>query len=406
MRVLFTTNPVLGHFLPLVPLAHALQSVGHTVAFAAPSLAAVGRSFEQDVNAAGFVLLPVGSPDYLQTDPGWQEVWQFVATRPDPRDLHRFGLTRLFPEIAPRAILSDVADVCDRWRPELIVSDNLEYAGRVAGESRSIPHATIAVDSSVRYADRRAIVPQMDCLRASVGLPPDPDGEMQFRYLHLVNAPVELLADDELPPTGVRLRRSIRDGDGLPDWVATLPRRQTVYATAGTFVSRFPGVLERLLEAMANEPVNLILTVGPDTDPASLGVPPPNVHVERYIPQSRLMPYCDAVLAHGGTGTVYTALEHGLPLVNVPIGADQFVTSESCANAGVGLVIGPEQRNPDAIRAAVREVLADSAYREKARQLQRAIHALPTPADVVPLLERLAAEKRPIVRSALQVHRT
>jgi UDP:flavonoid glycosyltransferase YjiC (YdhE family) len=405
MQILFTTNPMLGHFLPLVPLAHALQSVGHTVAFAAPAIAPTRQPFEPDVNAAGFQLLSVGATDYLETDAGWGEVRQFAATRPDPRELHRFGLTRLFPEIAPRAILADLVEVCERWRPDLIVSDNLEYAGRVAAESHAIPHATIAVDTSVQYAGRHSIVPQMDRLRASVGLAPDPHGEMQFRYLHLVNEPPELLPDVELPPTAVRMQRSIGDGDTLPDWVASLPRRPTVYATAGTFVSRFPGVLERLLEAMVSEPVNLILTVGYDRDPGSFGLQPPGVHIDRYIPQSRLMPYCEAVLAHGGTGTVYTALEFGLPVVNVPIGADQFVTSERCANVGAGLVIGPEERSPEAIRAGVREVLSSGAYRDKARHIRQAIHALPSPADVVPLLERLAAEKQPIVRSATSLYR-
>jgi MGT family glycosyltransferase len=160
-------------------------------------------------------------------------------------------------------------------------------------------------------------------------------------------------------------------------------------------------VLERLLEATASEPINLILTVGYDRDPSAFGSQPPNVHIESYIPQSRLMPYCDLVLAHGGTGTVYTALDHGVPLVNVPIGADQFVNAERCAEVGVGLMIGPEQRSPDAIRAAVREVLTHHAYREQARQVQQAIRALPTPEDIVPVLERLAAEKRAMLSPLL-----
>lgn len=38
MRVLFTSAPMLGHFHPLVPFAHALADTGHDVAFAAHRL--------------------------------------------------------------------------------------------------------------------------------------------------------------------------------------------------------------------------------------------------------------------------------------------------------------------------------------------------------------------------------
>jgi len=103
------------------------------------------------------------------------------------------------------------------------------------------------------------------------------------------------------------------------------------------------------------------------------------------------MSYCDAVLSHGGSGTVSTALDHGLPLVNVPIGADQFVNAERCAGIGVGLTIEPEQRTPQAIRHAVREVLTTRTYRDKAHQIQQTMHALPPPEAAVPLLEQLAA---------------
>ena len=37
MRVLFTSQPALGHFHPLVPIARVLESAGHEVAFATPA---------------------------------------------------------------------------------------------------------------------------------------------------------------------------------------------------------------------------------------------------------------------------------------------------------------------------------------------------------------------------------
>ena len=51
---------------------------------------------------------------------------------------------------------------------------------------------------------------------------------------------------------------------------------------------------------------------------------------------------------------------------------------------------------PESVRAAVSRVLEDPAYRRNAERLRDEISALPEPAHAVGLLERLAAEKRPL----------
>src|SRR5205085_5969457 len=153
------------------------------------------------------------------------------------------------------------------------------------------------------------------------------------------------------------------------EWVSELkePDRPTVYATLGTFDNNRTDILSAILDALRDERLNLILTVGRNRDPSEFGPQPPNVHVERYIPQSLLLPYCDMVLCHGGSGTIMDALSFGLPMVIVPIAADQPENAQRCMEAGVARVIDvePDQRQPQhpglpqAIRDATREVLAD-----------------------------------------------
>jgi MGT family glycosyltransferase len=168
-----------------------------------------------------------------------------------------------------------------------------------------------------------------------------------------------------------------------------------VYATAGTSVNRTPGLLESFAAALRDEPINVILTIGRDRDPAEFGALPDNVHVERYIPQSLVLSACDAVLSHCGSGTMYAALDSGLPMVNVPMGMDQFENAARCAALRLGVTVESSALSDDAVRAAVREILANPSYRDNAQRVQRDMHALPGPGDVVALLERLAVEKRP-----------
>ncbi len=172
-----------------------------------------------------------------------------------------------------------------------------------------------------------------------------------------------------------------------------------VYATMGTTSGwgRAPHVFSAILEGLRDEPVNVVLTVGPQTDPASLGPAPENAHIEQYIPQSMLFPRCDVVLTHGGAGTTLAALGHGIPLLMLPRGAiSQVTNAEVCVRAGVGRRLPEQEITPEAIRREVRTLLDEPIYRERAQQLRDEIAGMPGPEERVTLLERLARDKAPI----------
>jgi hypothetical protein len=71
-------------------------------------------------------------------------------------------------------------------------------------------------------------------LRASLGLPPDPELRMFHRYLSLVPTIPDLVRPEQaVAPVAHFLRPTPFDQSGderLPDWVPTLPARPTVYA--------------------------------------------------------------------------------------------------------------------------------------------------------------------------------
>jgi MGT family glycosyltransferase len=269
----------------------------------------------------------------------------------------------------------------------------MEFAGCVAAERLGLPHAAVQV-SAWRPRLHRLLSEPLDQLRASVDLPPDPELLTLYRYLLLVTSPPSFLdGDAALPPTAHALRPVAFDQSGderLPDWVERLPLgRPTVYATMGTVVNRSPGVLEAMLTGLREEPITVIMTTGRDRDPAAFGSQPPNVHLERYIPQSLLFPHCDLVVTHGGTGTVIAALGHGLPMVFLPIAADQPDNARRCTELGAAQTIASDQRTPDAIRNAVRAVLTDPKYRENAKHLRDEIESMPGPEQAATLLEQL-----------------
>jgi UDP:flavonoid glycosyltransferase YjiC (YdhE family) len=114
------------------------------------------------------------------------------------------------------------------------------------------------------------------------------------------------------------------------------------------------------------------------------------VRVERFVPHAHLLPRCDVVVSHGGSASVVGALAHGVPLVVLPMGADQPHNADRCEALGVGRTLDPLRATPDEIAAAVQTVLGDGSYRANARRLHAECAALPPATDAVPLLETLA----------------
>ncbi len=117
------------------------------------------------------------------------------------------------------------------------------------------------------------------------------------------------------------------------------------------------------------------------------------MHVERYIDQAELLPHCTAVINHAGSGSVLGALDHGLPLVCIPIGADQPLNAARCTALGVAVTLDAVTLTPADVAAAATAVLTGSAHRSAAHQLSREIHALPDTTSAVTLLEELPHDR-------------
>ncbi|MFL5734149.1 MAG: glycosyltransferase, partial [Chloroflexia bacterium] len=297
MRALFTTQSTLSHWHQLVPLAQAVEQAGHEVAFTALP------RFRQTIEAQGFRTFLAGSDETPEERRQRRE--QMAGLNPEEDTI--FTLRKVFAGVMAERSLPAMLDLMRDWLPDIVVHENTEFAGCVAAESAGIPHAVVQITAPwLFYLD--AVEPPVMRLCASVGLSPATLPDLLYHYLLLFPRPLSLW-DPSVPlPLTTHAYRyagfSQSGEEGLPTWVAELQERSTVYATLGTFENSMTEILAAILEGLRDEPINLILTVGRNRDPQEFGPQPPNVHVERYIPQSLLLPHCDLVLCHGGSGTV------------------------------------------------------------------------------------------------------
>jgi UDP:flavonoid glycosyltransferase YjiC (YdhE family) len=383
MRAPFTCQGLISHFHPLVPFARAMADAGHEVAFASPT------PLIPTIERSGFRAFSSGlAKPTAELSP------EVIALR--GREEMAFTAGRIRPAQAA-AMVSDLLGVTDQWRPDLLVREGGEFGGCIAAERLGIPYAVVEILASGMSDERRSFLSAgLASVLADHGLPPDPGLRILDRQLVLSPFPPSYRQAENLATTVRRyaIRPTPFDQSGderLPVWAQTLPERPTVFLTLGTapqFNGRI-GIFRAFIDGLADAPVNLLVAIGRNNDPDRFGAMPSNVRIERYIPQTLLFSRCDLIICHAGSGTIMAALSHGLPLVLVPIAADQPENARRCAALGLSLLLNEDALSPSTARAAVLEALDDPSYRSRARDLRAEIEALPWPEHAVTLLEQL-----------------
>lgn len=388
MRVLLTTQPGYGHFRPLLPLAHALVSAGHEVRVG------TSASFAAVVAREGLTAEAVGL-DWLHG------IESSIPSelQPPPADTLATHFANRFVRMTAERLATDVVALSGRWRPDVIVRETTEYGGLLAAQVLGLPWGALQVASPTLMSAGvlAEVAVALDDIRPRMGLAPDPGLAAMRDEVVVCFAPPSLHDPTFALPAGLRsyFPGSPPIGGVAHDEVAGLGLdRPLVYATLGTVftdpdyqLAFFPSVIAGLSDSA----VDLLVTVGPHVDPASLGEQGPNVRVVSYVPQRAVLDRCAVAICHGGYGTVLDSIDAAVPLVVVPFGADQFVNAAAIQRLGIGIVIDEESLSAQTIRDAVDPLLHPrSPHRLRLEALREEWRALPGPTQAAESVVALA----------------
>jgi UDP:flavonoid glycosyltransferase YjiC (YdhE family) len=370
VRTLLVTTRGAGHFGPLLPFADALALAG------ADLLVAVPRSGVAMVEGAGLTAWPLDEP------PDEERTAIFQAAHGLPTDEgNALVLREVFGGMDARASLPGVREAIGSWAPDLVLFETASFAAPLAAEGAGLPaiHVAIGLARLIETFLPHVVEP-LGALRNDSGLAPDPDGErlLATPFFTLTPEGLEDAAAPD-PPVTHRFREPEGDPGALPDW---WPDRDLplVYLTFGSVAPSIPGFADlarAAIGAVADRPVRALLTVGRQTDPADLGPVPPNVRVERWVPQADVMPHAAAMVCHGGFGTVRAGLAAGIPMVVLPLFADQPYNARRVAEIGAGIALegGPEAAA--GLGEAIERILAEPSYRAEAARVAERHRRLP-----------------------------
>ena len=353
MRVLITACPLYGHVNTVLPVALAARRAGHEVVLA------TGGGLAPHIARRGIEVRACG-PDRLVADPdGW--VAAFAASA------------------AARA--ADLVPFARRWRPDLVVGEETELAAGVVAATAGVRHVVHGLGLMPPDGVWSEMSRLLDALGARYGV----DGVAA----RVRDAEYREICPPSLRPGGPRIWHRARPlrpaagepapGERVPAALARLPRRTTVHLTLGTVFHGAADVLATALAGLAALPVDVVVTTGPDTDPAVLGPQPPHVLALPYLPHGLLLPRCAAVVSQGGAGVLLAAAAHGLPQLVLPQGADQPANAAALAATGAGLVLEPGAVTSEAVADGVARLLAEPSFAAAASRLRHEIAGMPSP---------------------------
>ncbi|XP_078004874.1 UDP-glucuronosyltransferase 2A1-like isoform X3 [Phascolarctos cinereus] len=110
--------------------------------------------------------------------------------------------------------------------------------------------------------------------------------------------------------------------------------------------------------------------------PATLG---PNTRTYDWIPQNDLLghPKTKAFITHGGTNGIYEAIYHGVPMIGVPMFADQPDNIAHLKAKGAAVEVNFHDMTTADMLNALKTVINNPSYKENAMRLSRIHHDQP-----------------------------
>uniref|UniRef100_G3UDG4 UDP-glucuronosyltransferase n=1 Tax=Loxodonta africana TaxID=9785 RepID=G3UDG4_LOXAF len=104
-----------------------------------------------------------------------------------------------------------------------------------------------------------------------------------------------------------------------------------------------------------------------------------NTRLYKWIPQNDLLghPKTKAFITHGGTNGIYEAIYHGIPMVGIPLFADQPENIDRMKAKGAAVSLDMNTMTSTDLLNALKTVINDPSYKENAMRLSAIHHDQP-----------------------------
>ena len=228
---------------------------------------------------------------------------------------------------------------------------------------------------------------------------PDLEFIAESPYLNLSLYPTEVDYARAVPlaSTWHRLDSCVRSTDAVVDLPPSIRvgAGRLLYLSLGSLGSADVELMQRLIDVLGATEHRVIVSMGPQHELLRLA---PNMWGAEFLPQPAILPLVDLVITHGGNNTVTECLHHGKPMILLPLFWDQHDNAQRIEETGFGVRLPTYAFAETDLRAAIVRLTADDALAARLGVVSARLQADPGTVRAAGLIERLAAERAPVVR--------
>lgn len=154
----------------------------------------------------------------------------------------------------------------------------------------------------------------------------------------------------------------------VPPWYSKLdPDKKSVFVYLGSYGEQFTRVVDYLGRMLDRDGDFQVVAATAGLYDYAGAACPPGVIVSDYVPASLVLSRnCAAMVTHGGRGSIYSALQHGVPLVGIPNQGEQEWNLDAVEKHGLGRKLSAKRISFDAFGKAMRAVIDDPRFRANA----------------------------------------
>lgn len=296
------------------------------------------------------------------------------------------------------AVAQDVQEELEREPADVLVSDAMLAGALCAGQAAALPTVALFHTAYCLFGSGPMVelmspaIPALNAIRAQLGLAAA-RGMADVHdacSLALVASVSEFEPPIPVPPN-VRFVGPMLEGAPLVTAhddvdVADGPEALVVVSLSTSFQGQRP-LLQKLVDALSGLRVPVLVTTGPAVAPASVR-PAPNSRIVSFVPHDHLLPKASLLVTHAGLGTVMNALRHGVPMLCLPMGRDQFFNAGRVEALDAGRTIDADA-DPDTIAVLAQQMLQDPVVRDGAKSMANTLARYGGARDALAELELL-----------------
>lgn len=128
--------------------------------------------------------------------------------------------------------------------------------------------------------------------------------------------------------------------------------------------------LQNILDALEKQKIKVLWKANRTSIPGDLIVSK-HVHVKPWMPQVDILcqPNILFFITHSGLMGTQEAIFCGVPMLSVPLFADQFLNARNIENKGIGLTLNIESTTKDEIYEIIEDLIRNPKYKENSKKL-------------------------------------